>query len=115
MVHVWGPVMVLPFMNIEESLNTVKMLGHTPDTCDVRSIVIDLQGEGLDEDFTAVSLEQILETVEAWGAEVILTNVSPIAEPIVADLEVKHLLLRKNLPEAIATAFQIAEAQRHIL
>ena len=115
MVHVWGPVMVLPFMNVEESLNTVKMLGRTPDTCDVRSVVIDLQGEGLDEDFTAVSLEQMLETVEAWGAEAILANVSPIAEPIVAGLEVKHLLLRKDLPEAIAAAFQIAEAQRHIL
>jgi hypothetical protein len=81
----------------------------------VRTVVVDLRGEGLDEGFTAAALEQILETVEAWGAEAILTNVSPLAEPVVADLEVKHLLLRKDLPEAIAAAFQIAEAQRHIL
>jgi predicted hydrocarbon binding protein len=115
MVHVWGPVMVLPFTNIDESLRTVKMLGRTPDTCDVRSVVIDLQGECLDKSLTTVNLENILETVETWGAEAILANVSPLAEPIVADLEIKHLLLRKNLPEAIATAFQVAEAQRHIL
>lgn len=115
MVHIWGPVMVLPFSNIDEALHTVEMLGRDPDTSDVRAVVVDLCGEGLDEGFTAAALEQILETVEAWGAEAILTNVSPLAEAVVADLEVKHLLLRKDLPEAIAAAFQIAEAQRHLL
>jgi predicted hydrocarbon binding protein len=115
MVHVWGPVMVLPFSNFDEALHTVEMLGRDPDTCDVRAVVIDLRGEGLDEGFGAAALEQILATVEAWGAEAILTNVSPLAEHVVADLEVKHLLLRKDLPEAIAAAFQIAEAQRHLL
>jgi predicted hydrocarbon binding protein len=115
MVHVWGPVMVLPFSNIDEALHTVEMLGRDPDTSNVRAVVVDLLGEGLDEGFTAAALEQILETVEAWGAEAILTNVSPLAEAMVADLEVKHLLLRKDLPEAIAVAFQIAEAQRHLL
>jgi len=114
-VHVWGPVMVLPFANIDEALHTVEMLGRDPDTADVRAVVVDLLGEGLDEGFTAAALEQILETVEAWGAEAILANVSPLAEVVVADLEVKHLLLRKDLPEAIAVAFQIAEAQRHLL
>lgn len=115
MVQVWGPVMVLPFSNIDEALHTVEMLGRDPDTADVRAVVVDLLGEGLDEGFTAAALEQILETVEAWGAEVILANVSPLAEAVVADLEVNHLLLRKDLPEAIAVAFQIAEAQRHLL
>lgn len=115
MVHVWGPVMVLPFSNIDEALHTVEMLGRDPETADVRTVVVDLRGEGLDEGFSAAALEQILETIEAWGAEAILTGVSPLAEPIVADLEVKHLLLRKDLPGAIAAAFQIAEAQRHLL
>jgi predicted hydrocarbon binding protein len=115
MVHVWGPVMVLPFSNVDEALHTVEMLGRDPDTSDVRTVVVDLCGEGLDEGFGAAALEQVLATIEAWGAEAILTNVSPLAEPIVADLESKHLLLRKDLPEAIAAAFQIAEAQRHLL
>ena len=115
MVHVWGPVMVLPFANVDEALHTAEMLGRDPDTSGVRAVVVDLCGEGLDEGFAAAALEQILATIEAWGAEAILTNVSPLAEPIVADLEVKHLLLRKDLPEAIAAAFQIAEAQRHLL
>jgi hypothetical protein len=114
-VHVWGPVMVLPFTNIDQALHTVEMLGRDPDTSEVRAVVVDLQGEGLDEGFAAAALEQILETIEAWGAEAILTNVSPLAEPAVAELEVRHLLLRKDLPEAISAGFQIAEAQRHLL
>ena len=115
MVHVWGPVMVLPCTNIDEALHTVETLGRDPETCDVRTVIVDLRGQGLDEGFTAAALEQILSTIEVWGAEVVLTNVSPLAESVVADLEVKHLLLRKDLPEAIAAAFQIAEAQRHLL
>ncbi len=115
MVHVWGPVMVLPFSNVDEALHTVEMLGRDPETSDVRTVVVDLRNEALDEGFSAAALEQILETIEAWGAEAILTGVSPLAEAIVADLEVKHLLLRKDLPGAIAAAFQIAEAQRHLL
>jgi hypothetical protein len=30
----------------------------------------------------------------------------------VADLQKTHLVIRKDLPEAIASAFQIADAQR---
>ncbi|MDP6978197.1 MAG: hypothetical protein QF570_06275 [Myxococcota bacterium] len=115
MVHVWGPVMVLPFSNVDEALHTVEMLGRDPDTSEVRTVIVNLGGEALDEGFSTAALEQTLETIEAWGAEAILTGVSPLAEPFVAILEVKHLLLRKDLPDAIAAAFQIAEAQRHLL
>jgi hypothetical protein len=50
--------------------------------------------------------------VAGWGAEPILTGISPLSEPVVADLEKTHLVMRKDLPAAIAAAFQIAEAQR---
>jgi len=114
-VHVWGPVMVLPFTNCDEALQMVEMLGRNPQTREVRVVVVDLRGEGLDEGFAAAALEQTLETIEAWGAEAIVANVSVLAEAVVSDLEVRHLLLRKDLPEAIAAAFQIANAQRHLL
>ncbi len=114
-VHIWGPVMVLPFTQVDEAMATVDMLGRDPATCSVRAVVIDLRGQLLDDGFTAAGLEQVLEAVEAWGAEAILTGVSPFSEAIVGDLEATHLLTRKDLPEAIASAFQIAEAQRHLL
>ena len=114
-VHVWGPVMILPFTNCDEALQMVEMLGRNSQTREVRVVVVDLRGEPLDEGFGGAALEQTLETIEAWGAEAIVTNVSALAEAVVSDLEVRHLLLRKDLPEAIAAAFQIAEAQRHLL
>jgi hypothetical protein len=55
----------------------------------------------------------VLDAVEGWGAEPLLTGISPLSERAVADLEKTHLVIRKDLPEAIAAAFQIAEAQRH--
>lgn len=114
-VHIWGPVMVLPFTGIDEALSTVEILSRDPGTCAVRVVVIDLRNELLDEGFAAAGLEQILESIEAWGAEVILTGVSPFSEAVVSDLAASHLLTRKDLPEAIAAGFQIAEAQRHLL
>ncbi len=115
LVQVWGPVMVLPFVDIDEAMHIVEMLGRDPETSRVRAVVVDLRGDNIDEGFSAAALERILETIEAWGAEAILTNVSPLAEAVVSDLAVRHLLLRKDLPEAVAAAFQIADAQRHLL
>lgn len=114
-VHIWGPVMILPLTQIDEALATVEMLGRDPGTCNVRVVVVDLRGQTLDDDLGAVALEQILEMISSWGAEAILTRVSMLAEAVVSDLETSHLLTRKDLPDAIATAFQIAEAQRHLL
>ncbi len=114
-VHIWGPVMVLPFTTLDEALGTVEMLGRDPGISEIRSVVVDLRDQPLDEGFGAAALEQILETIESWNAQSLITGVSPAAEAVVASVEVSHLVLRKDLPEAIATAFQVADAQRHLL
>ena len=114
-VHVWGPVMILPFTDVEQALRTIEMLGREADTADVRAVVLDLRSAPLDEGYGAVALEQVLESIEMWGAEVILTGVADLSASVVADLEAQRLLLRKDISEAIATAFQIAEVQRHLL
>ena len=36
-----------------------------------------------------------------------------VAESEQTELEERHLVIRKDTPDAIATAFQIAQAQRH--
>ncbi len=114
-VHVWGPVMVLPFTYTEEVLATIDMLGRDPNTQGVRVVVIDLADTLLDEGFMAAGLEQALETIERWGAETILAGVSPINEAVIQDLDSTHVVTGKDLPNAIAMAFQITEAQRHAL
>jgi len=114
-VHIWGPVMVLPFTTLEEALGTVEMLGRDPGIEEIRVVVVDLRERTLDEGFDASALEQILETIESWNAQSLITGVSPGSESAIASLEASHLVVRKDLPDAIATAFQISDAQRHVL
>ncbi len=111
-IHVWGPVMVIPFSGPEESLRALELIGRDPGARDVRVVVLDLSGAIIDDGFGAAALEQILDAVEGWGAEPILTGVSPLSETVVADLTASHLVVSKDLPEAIALAFQVAELQR---
>jgi hypothetical protein len=111
-IHVWGPVMILPFAGTDECLRSLDLIGREPGARTVRVVVVDLGGAVIDDGFGAASLEQVLDAVAGWGAEPILTGISPLSEPVVADLEKTHLVMRKDLPAAIAAAFQIAEAQR---
>ncbi|MCP4906368.1 MAG: hypothetical protein GY910_15430 [bacterium] len=114
-VHIWGPVMVLPFTTLDEAIGTIDRLGRDPGISEIRAVVIDLREQTLNEGFGAAALEQILETIESWDAQSLITGVSPTSEAAIASLEASHLVLRKNLSEAIATAFQIADAQKHKL
>jgi anti-anti-sigma regulatory factor len=81
----------------------------------VRVVVVDLGGAIIDESFGALELERVLETIERLGAEPILTGIAPLSERTVAGLEVAHLVVQKDLPSAIAAAFQIADAMRRAL
>lgn len=114
-VHVWGPVLVLPFTCAEEVLETLQVLAQDPSVGTIRAAVVDLRDTVLDEVHDAVALDQVLQTIESWGAEALLTGISPFSEEIVQDLEATHMVMRKDLDEAIAAAFQIADAQRHVL
>ena len=114
-VHIWGPVMVMPFTGPEAALRMVDLLGNDEATRTVRVVVLDLCGTLLDDSFGAAALENVLDVILSWGADVILTGISPLSEEVVAELQASRLLSRKDLPEAIAYAFQIADAQRHLL
>lgn len=113
-VHVWGPVMVIPFSGADESARALELIGRDPGARGVRVVIVDLGGAILDDGFGAAALEQVLDAVEGWGAEPVLTGVSPLSAPVVADLERSHLVIHKDLPEAIAAGFQIAQALRHV-
>jgi anti-anti-sigma regulatory factor len=111
-IHVWGPVMVIPFSGPDESLRALELIGRDPGARDVRVVIVDLSGAIIDEGFGAVALEQILDAIESWGAEPILAGISPLSAPVLKDLESTHLVIHKDLPEAIAAGFQIAELHR---
>ena len=114
-VHIWGPVMVMPFGQPEAAMQTIEMLARDEATRVVRVVVLDLDGAFLDESFGAAALEHVIGEMQSWGAEVILTGISPLSEHVVAELQAAMMLTRKDLAEAVAYAFQIADAQRHLL
>jgi hypothetical protein len=111
-VHIWGPVMVIPFASGDEALRAVDLLGRDPAARDVSVVVVDLTGAIIDDAFGALALEQTLDVIETWGGEVIFAATTPMSEPAIADLERQPLFIIKDLSTAIATAFQVADAQR---
>src|SRR5262245_46803646 len=114
-VHIWGPVMVVPWSGPDEAQAAVELLGRDPGTREVSVIVLDLTGAALDEGFDAAGLERIVETTEARGAELLVAGASPLAEEVLAGLERRPIGVHKDLDHAVAAAFQIAEAQRRAL
>jgi hypothetical protein len=114
-IHVWGPVMVIPYSGAQETIAGLDLIRRDPGARGVRVVVVDLGGAIIDESFGALELERVLETIERLGAEPILTGIAPLSERSVAGLEVAHLVVQKDLPSAIAAAFQIADAMRRAL
>jgi len=112
-IHVWGPVMVVPYAG-DETAVAVDAVSREPAAAGVTVVVVDLQGAIVDDGFGAVALERVVETIEACGAEAILAGLSPLSARVVAGIgSGRPLVVRKDLRSAIATAFQIAESQRH--
>ncbi len=111
-VHVWGPVMIVPFTGSDESLRAVELIGCDPEAREVTTVIVDFGGSTIDDAFGAVALERTLDAIEGWGAEAVVTGLCERTERVVHDLERPLLLVRKSLPEAIATAFQVVDAQR---
>jgi hypothetical protein len=111
-VHIWGPVMVIPFTDADETLRAIELIGHDSAARDVSVVVVDFTGAIINDDFGGAALERVVETIEAWGAEAIFASVSPLSEAVVADLECPPLFIHKDLSQAIAAGFQIANSQR---
>lgn len=114
-IHLWGPVMVIPYAGTEESLAALELIGRDPSAREVSVVVLDLEGAIVDEAHGALALEHIVHGIEAWGAEAIFTTPSPLSSLVVEELENPPLLVVKDLDEAVARAFQVAYAQRQEL
>jgi hypothetical protein len=111
-IHIWGPVMVIPFCGPDEALQALDLIGRDPSARQVSVVVVDLSGAIVDEAFGAMALEQLIEGVEALGADIVFAGVGELSASVVAGLSSPPLLIVKDLNAAIATAFQVASAQR---
>lgn len=107
-VHVWGPVMVLPFGGGEESVRAIERIGANAEARQVTMIVVDCADALLDDGFGAVAIERILEAAKTHAAECILSGLSPRSESAVRTLRRNDFLVYHDLEQAIRAAFQIA-------
>lgn len=110
-VHIWGPVMVIPWTGADATYHTLEVLARDSGAADVSVIILDLQAAILDEAHDAVALEQLIQTSDAWGTEVLFVDPSPLSDALIADLDPAPLLTLKDLEAAITLAFQIARSQ----
>jgi anti-anti-sigma regulatory factor len=111
-VHVWGPVMVVPYAGAETA-GAVEAVTREPAAASVTVVVVDLEGACVDEGFGVAALGRAIDAIESHGAEAVIAGLSPVAARAVAGLGRAELVVRGDLRTAIATAFQIAESQRH--
>lgn len=114
-IQIWGPVMVIPYSGVDEALMAVNLVSQDPAVGQVSVILIDLTGAVVDEAFGAVTLEQIIDSVEACGAEAVFAGVSSLSAPVVAGLQRQPILVCKDLHAGIAASFQIADSQQRLL
>lgn len=113
-VHVWGPVMIVPYSGAGASIAALDLIDYDEMARDVSVVVVDLSGAYVDRCVGALGLERLVDAIERRGADVMLAGVSKASEAGVAALEERHLTLHRELPLAIAAAFQIADAQRRV-
>lgn len=111
-VHVWGPVMVMPYSGAEQALRALELIGSDPAAREVSVVIVDLAGAFPDECPGVAALEKVVSAIEGWGAEPVLAGLTLLPAHVVSQLEQQHLFVHKDLPFAIASAFQIAGAQR---
>ena len=113
--QVWGPVMILPVHEPSEALRNVQAIASRRDYEDIRAVVINFPQEKACFPSILGPIETILNLVTSWGAEPVLANVPATLGPALQKRALGPYLIRPNLNEAVASAFQIVDAQKHLL
>ncbi len=108
-VHVWGPVMVLPYSGAGDSLEAVGTILGDVGPGALRVIVLDLTGARIEE-LEATGLLRVLEILEGHKLETVLVGVPErVARSWLARSAALSLPLRaSDITEGISLAFQLA-------
>jgi anti-anti-sigma regulatory factor len=88
------------------------LIGRDPGANEVSVVILDLTGTRIDDTFGAASLDQIVESIEAWGAEAVFAGLGPQSESVITGLSRPPIAVHREVQQAIVAGFQIAEAQR---
>ena len=107
--------MVLPFIDPRTAESTLLSLERDSLVGEIRAVVIDLRGQSIDDEASLVGIERVLKTLQRWSAQPVFSAVREADEKLLRAFDSVCFVAHKKLPEAVAAAFQIADAQRHAL
>jgi hypothetical protein len=110
-VHVWGPVVVLPYAGLDDGLIAIETLREDLGAESLRVAVIDVTGARIDG-VEAVGLGQLQVELVSMGLEVLIAGAdrARLEQAGLADADGSLPLLAQDVCEAIALGFQICQA-----
>lgn len=109
--HVWGPVGVLPYSGIEDTLDTVDAIRADLGADSPRVILVDLTGARIDGPESG-GLLRLIDALEERDVEVVLVGLRPGTGPGSGADALRMPLQAENLERGIALAFQLAARRR---
>jgi len=112
-VHVWGPVMVLPYSGAEDGLLALDTVLEDVGRDQIRVVVVDATGAVIDP-VEAVGLTRLIDALNSTGIETVMTGIG--------DRAARYFqtrggggglpLMAHDLSEAIVLGFQLSQARR---
>ncbi len=113
-VHVWGPVMVLPYSGFQDSDAAIEAIQADVGRMHIEVVVVDVTGARIDA-IEASGLVQLVNQLEAQRIETILVGLSPSARYYIpAGTSPGTPLHSHDISAGIALAFQVCGAARSI-
>jgi len=103
-VHVWGPVMVLPYSGAGDSVAALETIAADLGERTIRVVVLDVTGARVD----AVEATGLLRTLDELSRRNLETVMVGVSEEIAALYKLSLPLRARDISEAIRLAFQLA-------
>lgn len=108
-VHVWGPVMVLPYSGAGDSIAALETIASDLGAGAIRVVVLDVTGARVDG-VEAMGLVRVLDELVTRGMETVIVGVSPEASAryLAGPERLSQPLRAADVSEGIRLAFQLA-------
>ena len=112
-VHVWGPVMILPYSGSEDCLISIDTIRDDVGPDQIRVVVIDATGARIDGT-EAFGLTRLLGALDATNLETVMVGVSTRGQRYLnlGENGLQTPILARTLSEGIALGFQISQENR---
>ena len=109
-ICVWESVMTVPYAGEDtiQAVQAVTRASRTP----IDVVVLNLDGAVVDDGVETVSLERVVDAIQEGGAETVLVGASPLSGRVIEQFGRAGFLVREDLCQAIAVAFQVSQFLR---